>query len=176
MKYNKTQDLLDSFRQMRHQVTTNLDKPKKPSKKQGSNLSAYDKFLIKYYDLENSIDKFKPMDFLYFFREKAQEVEIHYVISNYAKDCKVFKLLLDRYKADEILLMIEFLFMSEQDYLDKTRLRPTILISGWCNTIYQDSLLWVDDKYTNRKKTGKKHSVREFSQNEDDTTTLGGWN
>jgi hypothetical protein len=178
MKRNiaKTQDLLKGFRNLRNQVVE--PEGKKSKKKQGrrsNKLTAYEKFLKKYVDLENTIDTFRPIDLLFFFREKAGEADVRYVISNQARDCGVFKLLLDRYDPEEICLMIEFLFLSEQDYLDKSRLQPTVLASRWCNTIYQDSLLWVDDKYVNRKK-GYSKPEREFNANNKDTTQLGGWN
>lgn len=177
---SKTKDLLDSFRAMRNQVTvepkesTKKSKGKSPVNNKPKNQTAYERFLIKYNDLENTIDTFKPIDLLYFFREKAGEADVRYVISNQARDCGVFKILLNRYDPDEICLMIEFLFLSEQDYLDKTRLQPTVLSSRWCNTIYQDSLLWVEDKYTNKKKYTK--FEREFNSQNNDTTQLGGWN
>ena len=173
----KTRDLLQSFRNMRNQIMVeppSTNTKKKLVSKSSNKPTAYERFLKKYLDLEHTIDTFKPLDLLYFFREKAGEADVRYVISNQARDCGVFKILLDRYDPDEICLMIEFLFLSEQDYLDKTRLQPTVLTSRWCNTIYQDSLLWVEDKYTNKGK--RKKFDREFNAQSNDTTQLGGWN
>lgn len=171
---SKTQDLLKGFRSMRNQVTVEPkdDKKRKRSTKVNK-MSAYEKFMRKYLDLESTIDTFNALDLLYFFREKAGEADVRYVISNQARDCGVFKLLLDRYDPEEICLMIEFLFLSEQDYLDKTRIAPTVLSSGWCNTIYQDSLLWAEDKYVNKKRPKKLE--REFNKEHGDTTSLGDW-
>lgn len=170
---SKSKDLLNNFRAMRNQI---IVEPKDIGKKKSTKAkqSSYEKFMVKYNNLENTISTFRPLDLLFFFREKAGEANVRYVISNQARDCGVFKILLDRYDPEEICLMIEFLFLSEQDYLDKTRLQPTVLSSRWCNTIYQDSLLWVEDKYTNRKK-GYKKPTREFNKSDDDTTSLGGW-
>lgn len=67
--------------------------------------------------------------------------------------------------------MIEFLFLSDQNYLDKNRLGIGVLSSGWVNTIYKDMLLWVDDKYVPRKqqdtKTARSVKNREWSSLED---------
>lgn len=170
---SKSQDLLESFRKLHKQIAVPEQKPKKKGKARSGNATSYEKFMEKYLDLENNIGTFKPLDLLFFFREKAGEADIKYIISNQARDCGVFKNLLKKFTSEEICLMIEFLFNSEQTYLDKTRIQPTVLISGWCNTIYQDSLLWLDDKFVNKPKHNK--PSREFNKNENDTTSLGGW-
>lgn len=71
--------------------------------------------------------------------------------------------------------MIEFLFNSNQNYLDKTSLQPTVLISSWCNTIYRDSLLWVDDKYSPKTSKPKREKREWDRETETDNAKIGEW-
>lgn len=152
-------------------------KPKphyKPRTHKNVSSDRYQSFLKKYWDLENTIDFFATQDLMYFFREKAREAGIKYVIANMKRDMGIFKRLRQSYESSEICLMIEFLFFSDQDYLDKETIQPTVLVSAWCNTIYQDSMLWLEDKYmpgTHRKKV-----TREWDEPVSDTKTkIGEW-
>ena len=119
--------------------------------------------------LENGMfDKFNSRDMLYFFCDLAKENGVKYIVSNYAKEQRTFKLLLERgYSVEDILTMIEFLFTSGQPYLDVNRLQPGILLTKWANTIYADSKLWLEDKYEPYKKQNKvspvARPVREFT-------------
>ena len=51
--------------------------------------------------------------------------------------------------------MIEFLFTSGQKYLKIPTLKPTVLRSNWRNTIFNDTMLWLDDKFNPNKKSEK---------------------
>jgi hypothetical protein len=183
-----TDDLVKAFRESRNQslskVKENEKRPQQKSpfergnnqnlQKRNTSSDKYQNFLNKYLDLENNIDSFKTQDLMYFFREKARDCGYKYVISNMKRDMGIFKRLQDNYEPNEICLMIEFLFTSEQDYLDPSTLQPTVLASSWCNKIYSDSLLWVDDKYVPKVK--KKHSNREWQgDSNNDRATIGGW-
>lgn len=166
----KTRDLLKQFRESRGQIlksvnnsVDNVDKPKRNfSRGYNRPKKSYDPytcFLDKYNNLSVNIDNFKTQDLMYFFREKAKESGIKYVIANTKRDMAVFKKLQDNYTVREICLMIEFIFCSEQNYLDVSCTQPTVLISSWCNTIYRDSILWAKDEYvpTERNVTKKEH-------------------
>ena len=97
------------------------------------------------------------------------------MISNIQKDMHIFKVLMQNYTNREICGMIEFLYNSEQDYLDKERLSPNILASQWINTIYADFNLWVEDMYVPKSK--KKHHNREWTAPVESTETkIGEWN
>ena len=170
-------DLISSFRSSRRTTetpkTSNAQRPK-GSKKQANRKSPYESFLHKYDHLEEFIDKFGTRDFVYYFREVAGECGYHYTISNIKKDMAIMKRLHENYSSREICGMIEFLFRSEQDYLDKNRLSINLLASQWINTIYADTQLWLDDKYvTNKGKTNKKQ--REWSADKNDDVKIGGW-
>lgn len=179
---NKSADLLKAFRQTRNQVEKAYvqreeTKPKKPFSRGATAPKAKTlSFEDKYNNLEATIDTFTAVDLTYFFQKKSNEAGIKYVIANHARDGAVFKKLLKSYSSREICLMIEFLFNSNQNYLDKTSLQPTILISSWCNTIYRDSLLWVDDEYSPRPPKAKSKPKREWErENETDSAKIGEW-
>lgn len=145
------------------------------SQRQGGS-TPYENFLKKYNDLENHIDSFKTRDLAYFYREVSEESGHRYVMSNIKKDMAIFKRLQENFTSREICCMIEFLYLSEQDYLDKDRLSPNLLASQWVNTIYADMKLWVDDKYAPKSK--KKHQNREWSAPVDETSSsskIGEW-
>lgn len=182
----QTNDLLKAFRESRGQVQKHFNPPKSSSASSSRGVRGrkktsdpYSSFLEKYANLENTIDSFKTQDLMYFFQEKAKEQGIKYVIANVKRDMAVFKKLQDNYTPREICLMIEFLFFSGQNYLDITNLQPTVLLSGWCNTIYRDSLLWVDDLYNPEEKyTSKKShtSKREWGRDvEGEKVVIGEW-
>ena len=83
--------LSDSFRQARNQclVSVKLEAPKeKVSANKRRNVSSdkYSEFLKKYDDLANTVDSFSTYDLMYFFREKAREAGIKYVIANMKRD------------------------------------------------------------------------------------------
>ena len=147
-----------------------------PTRRKSSGSSYYDNFYRKYVDLESTIDSFGTRDLVYYFREIAEEHGHKYVISNIQKDMAIMKRLLNNYSNREICGMIEFLYDSEQDYLDKSRLSINLLASQWINTIYADMQLWVDDKYTPKsKQDSRKKAVkqREWSSEDKNTSNIG---
>ena len=168
-------ELINSFRRARR-VTEVDNTPTrtttKPQRNRGA--SPYDSFKYKYEHLEEFIDKFGTRDFVYYFREVSEECGYKYTVSNIKKDMAIFKRLRDNYDNREICGMIEFLFRSEQDYLNKDRLSPNLLASQWVNTIYADTQLWLDDKYSPNS-TKKKQKQREWSESKNDDVKIGGW-
>ena len=161
--------LLDEIRAERGQTTMPCPKTTAPSRKRREN-TPYDSFLKRYNDLENSIDELGTRDLVYYFREVAQENGHKYTISNIKKDMAIMKRLRENYSNREICGMIEFLYESEQDYLEKDRLSPNVLASQWVNTIYADMQLWVEDKYVPHSLKTK--SKRRKSQHEWDDTVI----
>jgi hypothetical protein len=186
MKHNTT-DLANAFRQARRQclvtpVEKSVDSVDKSPFKKGytesrkhSNVSSdrYSSFLKKYEDIENTVDEFTTQDLMYFFREKAREAGVKYVIANMKRDMGIFKKLQASYSQREICLMIEFIFFSDQNYLDKSITQPTVLISAWCNTLYKDSIAWANDEYIPAPRHSK--PVREWQSDSDNTSKVGDW-
>ena len=172
-----TKSLLTEFRMSRGQSEEAPPKPTEPRKKkrQTSGSSPYEIFYRKYQSLEDTIDSFGTRDLVYYFREIANEQGYKYTISNIKKDMAIMKRLRTNYSNREICGMIEFLYESDQDYLEKDRLSPNLLASQWVNTIYADMQLWVDDKYVPKKaKKAKKH--HEWSQPVKETNSkIGDW-
>ena len=165
-----TKSLLTEFRMSRGQSEEAPPKPTEPRKKkrQTSGSSPYEIFYRKYQSLEDTIDNFGTRDLVYYFREIANEQGYKYTISNIKKDMAIMKRLRTNYSNREICGMIEFLYESDQDYLEKDRLSPNLLASQWINTIYADMQLWVKDKYVPRSvQTKKKKSVKQREWDKD---------
>jgi len=136
----------------------------------------YASFLEKYSNLEVHIDEFTTSDLMYFFREKAREFGFKYVISNMKRDMGIFKKLQENYSIVEICLMVEFIFASNQNYLDKSITQPTVLASKYCNTLYHDAMLWVDDKYVPDSRFDYKKVEREWAGDTTKTVAkVGEW-
>lgn len=152
-----TKTLLSEFRMSRGQVETPpKHTPTPPTRQRKTASTPYDSFIKKYSNLEETIDSLGTRDLVYYFREVAEEQGYKYVISNIKKDMAIMKRLRTNYTNREICGMIEFLYESDQDYLEKDRLSPNLLASSWVNTIYADMQLWVDDKYIPRSVQAKK--------------------
>lgn len=166
---NNKKLLLEEFRMSRGQSEQpSKQTPTPPTRQRKASSTPYEAFLKKYTNLEECIDKFSTRDLVYYFREIAQEHGYKYVISNIKKDMAIMKRLKNNFDVREICGMIEFLYESDQDYLDKGRLSPNILASQWVNTVYADMKLWVDDKYIPRSvQTKKKKSVTQREWNRD---------
>ena len=171
VKNNK--DIIDSFKSARRTTEASKRPSRMPARKSPVT-NIYQAFLNKYNNIEETIDTFGTRDLVYYFREVSMECEHKYVVSNIKKDMAIFKRLQENYSSREICGMIEFLFRSEQDYLDKNRLSPNVLASSWVNTIYADTQLWLDDKYSpNSAKKSKKQ--REWSESRNEDVEIGGW-
>lgn len=190
MSKQSVMDLANSFRESRRQcLVTPVDKPvhsvdkSRPfkkgyaeSRKRNVSSDKYASFLKKYEDIENTVDTFNTNDLMYFFREKAKEVGVKYVIANMKRDLGIFKKLQSDYEPREICLMIEFIFCSNQNYLDKEITQPTVLSSTWCNTIYRDSIAWANDEYDPNFKTAKNRTTREWKgDTSTDKAKVGEW-
>ena len=172
-------DILAEFKAKQNLMSSSVDltKPRKKVQQQEKPIESRkvlnkpnDPYVICKTRLENGMfDKFNTRDILYFFVDVAKENGVKYIVSNYAKEQRTFKLLKERgYSVEEILTMIEFLFTSGQQYLDVNRLHPGILLTNWAKTIYADTKLWLDDKYEPYKKQSyasqsKPHQKREFT-------------
>ena len=177
MIIKNTKSLLTEFRMSRGQSEeAPKQTPAPPTRQRRDSSSPYEVFYKKYQRLEETIDKLRTRDLVYYFREIAQEQGYKYVISNIKKDMAIMKRLRSNYSNREICGMIEFLYESDQDYLEKDRLSPNLLASSWINTIYADMKLWVDDKYES-KSSKKKKKHREWSQPIEEKTTskIGEW-
>lgn len=184
-------DLAESFRQSRKQCLVtpveksvenvkNSSRPFKTgyseSRKRNVSSDRYSSFLEKYKNVEKTVDSFTTHDLMYFFREKAREAGVKYVIANMKRDLGIFKKLQSDYEPREICLMIEFIFCSNQNYLDVEITQPTVLVSTWCNTIYRDSIAWANDEYDPNFKTPKKKSTREWNGDTSvDKAKVGDW-
>ena len=170
-------ELLDEFRSDRGQTEQlNKESVAIPPSRKRRNLTPYDTFFKKYLDFGNCVEKFGTRDLVYYFREVSNRNGYKYTISNIKKDMAIMKRLRDNYSNTEICAMIEFLYESGQDYLQKDRLSPNVLASSWVNTIYADTQLWVDDKYipnSEKKKKKTREWVKNNSSENDENVNIG---
>lgn len=179
---NVDQDLIAEIRRSRGQSTQPSVKEEPKDKKKNSTnkqSDAYEVFLRKYHNLDQKIiEGLNTRDILYYFREVAKEEGYKYVISNFQKDMAIIKRMRSNYSIHEVLAIIEFVFRSDQDYLDKSTLSPGIISSSWCNTLHTDSQLWLDDKYIpkSKKKKKLKLSKHEWTESIDvEESGVGEW-
>lgn len=174
----KIMSLAEEFRHARGQYSEVSDESLKPKKKK-TDTYYENTFLNKYENVEKLADKFSSKDLVFYFREVAKETGFKYYIHSLQKDMSVFKKLKKDYSSPEICAMIEFLFKSDQNYLSKNRVSPSILTSTWNITIFADTLLWIDDKYYPKDKAIKKNKPKgEWKlqpQEEEIESSIGEW-
>lgn len=179
--YGNSDNLTSAFRKLRNQLTVSSDEtpkgvPEVRKKRNAKSGSSYNAFLSKYENLEESYMRFTTQDLCYFFRQKAEEAGSRYVIANMKRDMGIFKKLKESYSVQEILLMVEFIFSGDQTYLDIYRTQPTVLASNWVNKVYQDSIDWANDCYTDKKTLTNKNAKREWQHTTSSKKTkIGEW-
>lgn len=189
VRNNKAKDLLNEIRSERGQREEHVSepvrkggrdfKPTKPQRGKPNKNEPYQVFLYKYERLEEYLDKLSTRDLLYYFREKAEESGYKFVITNIKRDMAVMKRAREHYENRDICAMIEFLYTSDQDYLDKETLSPNLLVSSWVNTIYYDTQKWLDDDYVPKSKKTKHPNRREWQEHlpseADSKVKIGEW-
>lgn len=124
---------------------------------------------------QERVNDFTCSDLVCFFRHCANEQGIRYAI-NWPKDMSQMKRLMKNeggeFTNQEIVMMVEFLFYSKQNYLDKKRVSIGIFSTNWLNKIYQDAEDWVKDAYS----TNQTNRKREWSGDKNEVTSIGGLN
>ena len=160
MRIKNCNKVVSEFRKSRGQVQEPPKVTPTPPTRQRNSYTPYEGFLKKYESLEDYVDNFGTRDLVYYFRETAERSGYKYVISNIKKDMHIMKVLRENYSNREICGMIEFLYLSDQDYLEKDRLSINLLSSQWINTIYADMQLWVEDAYTPKSAKKKKNKSK----------------
>lgn len=170
---NRTIDL-SKYTMGFEQVTNTKSRPPAPSQNKAQGVQ-YEKYLAKFE--KGDLSSFSTRDIMFFFRDIANDNGAKYIIANPKIDMRNFKLALERgYTTEELLAMIEFLFTSGQTYLEKRNIHPGILLTGWCNKIYQDTQLWLDDKYNPNEDYKKNRPTREWTDNNEEVkSNVGEW-
>lgn len=176
----RRRDLDELIRQEREQFNANLnDEQKKISRgfdkveqaRKERKVHSTTNHYIKYVEKLNKreFDKFSSRDLLFYFKDKARVNGVKFVstVQNDIRYMNNLKQARKNYEVTELMVMMEFLFDSEQDYLDKHTLHPGIFVTQWVNTIYRDTELWIDDNYVPRSKklNAKKVKLEEFKKN-----------
>ncbi|MMZ46497.1 hypothetical protein D1872_81140 [compost metagenome] len=122
----------------------------RPKKQTATKPTAKDAFMTKLQD--EDFESFTQKDWISYFVYKAAGQGIKYVVGNYPKAHSIIKSLMNEMHYDEIKRMIDFLFDSDQDIHPKQTIGIQMLSGGWINTVYQNSILWEQGKYTPRNK------------------------
>ena len=174
------QSILSDFRKHFSQVqVARTEKEEKRELKKYTKTGQYEAYLRKV-KLEQ-VEEFNSRDLVYYFRDSSIEANKKYRVANFKKDMAIMKHLKDSYSNEEIILMIDFLFSKDNDYLDKPSIN--LIASSWINTIYIDSQDWADGKYVPHKQRGKKRisrvaqlESREYESNgKDSSIEIGEW-
>lgn len=126
---------------------------------------------------DKDYDKFTSRDLLFFFKDMARKNGIT-IYSNVQLDIRYMnniKLALKNFSIRELMVMMDFLFTSDQPYLEKETLQPGILVTGWASRIYKDAKDWHEGRYiptdvkkSNRPNLDKFKNNREWQDEEED--------
>lgn len=174
----RRRDLDELIRQEREQFKANLnDEQKKISRgfdkveqarkerKVHSTTNHYTKYVEKL--KEQRYEDFTSRDILFFFKDYAKKEGIPFY-SNLQQDIKYManiKQAKNTYSNQEILGIIQFIFISDQDYLDKRKVSPSILCSTWMNTLYADASDFANGKYVPKSQKVKENkNVTKFKK------------
>ena len=175
--------MLNYREEMGQTTTTNdpdwyIEKKNKPStktKRVGASGEHFHKLLR-----NKEYGKFNSPDLVHYFQWVATKAGVRYSISNLPVEARHMKNLLKDYKPDEVCDMVDFVFLSNQSYLDRSRMSPSVLVSSWRNQIFPDSQDWLRGKYvegsTTTKMRKKKLKAREWGEtSKENSAIIGKW-
>lgn len=128
------------------------NKSSKPKEKANDSNKA--RFMQKLAD--ELFSQFDHKDWFQYFVHKAQEQNVKYLTRNYAKEYAIIKSIMGEMTWRELKDMIDFVFDSNQDMVEKRTVGLWILSKGWINSVYQNTLLWKEGKY--KPKTAPKRN------------------
>lgn len=131
--------------------TTKKKQSGKTGNKNASNKARFERKLA-----DENFEEFDHRDWYQYFVHKASEHGIRYLTKNYMKDYAIIKSILNEMNWSEMKLMIDFVFDSNQDIVEKRTVGVWIMSKGWINTTYNNALLWKEGKY--RPKTAPKRN------------------
>ena len=127
----------------RPNITGKATKPN--SKKVPAMQANKERFLAKLE--EEAFHEFDYKEWYQYFVWKAKQHGVPYLTRNYAKEYAILKSLMNELSWLDIKNMIDFLFDSDQDIIDKRTIGLWALSKGWINTIYQNTQLWIRGEY-----------------------------
>ena len=135
-------------------IKTPIKRPQNRNNKVKATDSNKARFLLKL--SEGEFNAFDHKDWFNYFCYKASEHGVKYITRNYAKEYAIIKSIMGEMSYTELKDMIDFVFDSPQDIVEKQTVGLWILSKGWINTIYQNTLLWKQGKY--KPKTPQKRN------------------
>lgn len=139
------------------QISRGFDKVEQARKerKVHSTTNHYTKYVEKL--KEHRYEDFTSRDILFFFKDYTKKEGIPFY-SNLQQDIKYManiKQAMNTYSKQELLGIIQFIFISDQDYLDKRKVSPSILCSTWMNTLYADASDFANGEYVPKSQKKK---------------------
>ena len=149
------------------QITRGFDRVEKARKerKVQSTTNHYAKYVEKLN--EERIEELTSRDILFFFKDTLKDKGIQFY-SNMQQDIKYMaciKQAKQTYDNYALLGIIQFIFNSEQDYLDIRKVSPTILNSTWMNTLYADACDFAEGNYVPKsQKVTESKNVKQFKK------------
>lgn len=165
-----------------HKLKTLKESTNKREKAKRKREKARDILVIKLDNYEEEIPNFTTDDIIHYFAYLYEETNKRPYYISWARDRTHVVRLREAFDNLSICLMIEFLFNSDQTYLNKRDVAIGVLSSGWSNTVLADSELWVNDEYDdskrfnrNKKKTVKRENDWVTNESSSPTTKIGEW-
>lgn len=118
-------------------------------KKKGTVSGARKNFNLKLED--EKFSEFNSTDWIMYFSNKYQEATEHeYIIigkTSWFKEHAIYKSLIKEMAPQDIKLMIDFLFDSEQDIKPKAQSGSYLLSQAWLQSVYSSAKLWQRGEY-----------------------------
>jgi hypothetical protein len=96
---------------------------------------------------EEAFAEMDEKDWFQYFVHKANEKGVRYITRNYAKEYAIIKSILNELSWLDVKNMIDFVFESNQDIVDKRTVGLWVLSKGWINSIFQSTQLWIAGQY-----------------------------
>ena len=143
--------LLAEYREQTGQATSSEGPPERKRERKKETCTRHDKFHKKLIDKD--YESFNSVDLVFYFQKVASDAGYRYSIPDVIIEARCMKNLFNDYSRTEICRMIDFVFNSDQTYLDRQRFSPRVLVSRWRNTIFPDSQDWLEGKYSAKPKT-----------------------
>lgn len=124
-----------------------------------------------HYKLENELfSEFDKTDWIFYFQMLYKETNgIGYYINQqgWIKEKSIYNKLMKDYTPRDIKNLIDFIFYSNQDIMDKKQAGSYLFSKGWIQSVYQTSKLWENGMYESKAEqiSGKKRQ-REWDNNQ----------
>ena len=171
--------MMDSYRtQMGQMSSSDIDNEGVKKRSLSQSRSPNERFNKK---LENKdFDNFSSVDIIKYFQHLAKLAGSRYKVTNIPREAGQVKHLFNTYSPKELCIAIDFIFNSDQTYIDKQRSSLGILCHKWLVSLVPDSQDWVNGNYCSYSKARTKRqsalTKREWGErNGKKLSSIGDW-